>query len=85
MSEAAIAELKVYVREREYQQVPVVSVQLHPQHEPQQLYSMNAQTASQIWDTDGSVLQMKHFWGGQYRCDITCTSNIHEIPRFPTA
>ncbi len=43
MSEAAIAELKVYVRERENQQVPVVSVQLHPQHEPQQLYSMHKQ------------------------------------------
>ncbi len=40
---AAIADLKVYVREREYQQVPVVSVQLHPQHEPQQLYSMHKQ------------------------------------------
>jgi len=38
-------------------------------------------TANQIWATDGSVKQMQHFWGEQFRfcCHHTCTSPIHEI------
>ena len=38
--------------------------------------------ANNVWDTDGSVKQMQHFWGGQFRyycCDISCTSAIHRI------
>jgi hypothetical protein len=47
----------------------------------QQRTVVDEATANQIWAADGSVKQMQHFWGQQFRycCDQTCTSSVHEI------
>ncbi len=78
---AAISEMKSYIDLRVQAPTIAAGVPSASSATATSRSVIDENVAKDIWDSDGSVKQMQHFWDGQFRycCQHSCTSPIHRI------